>query len=544
MKKPTINRRTRLALAVIAASSVLFTGIMVSGTAMAASGPKPTAKALGADVVHLKWSAVSGASAYQLRYSTSSTMSGATTVTKVDDDGDGTATAITTTFTNVSGLSAKKTYYFQVVGVDSTGKVLNSWGNTSSGAKTFYSYGTPTGLAAANIASTWVELSWQPVSGAPGYKVRYYNRTDKARYVWNQVENFTLHGKDDDDNLRKNTQYWISVSVQQPPIGTPGTDAYTPLITMSPLSREMTLTTSNYDIAAPSNLQVSEQTPDTVKVSWDAPTGVGSDMAYRVQYSRNANMSSAKSVDVPATNVTLTELSSNTTYYVRTYVIDPTGAQASDRSAYQIAKTRVPRGTITGAVKGPSNSEMEAMVYGTGGELVAQSDVSASGHYSVSVRPGSYKILLSYTGDAGYTSMWVAQDSANGVPVFSQGDTLTVASAGSTTSAATTTLLKGAAISGKTLYGGSALGGVYVTSLSAQTSAREVEDVDQTTTAGAWSLKSLPDGGHWLRFTRSGYRTVSVWINVAHATVTQYRVSTESTPHDYSGGGLTINMSK
>jgi hypothetical protein len=551
LKKTLSNRRTRLAIAVIAASSVLFSGVLVAGTAMAAGGPKPTVKALGADVVHLSWTAVSGASSYQVRYSTSSKMSSAKTVTKVDDNGDGTATAITKNFTNISGLSAKKTYYFQVIGVDATGKTLSSWGNTSSGAKTFYSYGTPTALAAANIASTWIELAWNPVSGAPGYSIRYYNQTDGARYVWNQVENFTLHGKNDSDNLRKNTKYWLKVAVQQPPIGTPGTSGYTPLVTMSPFSKEITLTTSNYAIAAPSDVQVSKQTPNSFAVSWEAPSGVNSTMKYRVQYSKNANMSGAKNLDVASgsTSATLTGLANNTTYYVRVLVIDAaTGAQKSDRSAYQIGKTRVPKGTIKGTVQGPSGSDVVAMVYGTGGEMVAQSDVSSSGAYSVSVRPGAYRVMLSYIGKGGYTSMWASSAKGGGVPVFSQGTSLSVAGAGSTVTAPTVTLAKGASLPGVVKYSGSGLNGVYVTSLTAQTTAREVEDVAQTPTSsgtdGSYAVQGLSDGQHWVRFAKSGYKTVSIWLNVQGAKVTQYRLSTETSPHAYSGSGLTVNMSK
>ena len=310
---PTTPRRLRRLWVALAAAAVLITGASVAGTALAASGPKPTVKALGGDVVHLEWSAQTGAAKYKVRYSTSSSMSSATTVTQVENKD------ITTPFTNVMGLTAAKTYYFQVVGVDSAGADLNTWGNTSAGAKTAYTYATPTGLAVANTASTWMELSWQAVSGAPGYRVRYYNATDGAQFVWNQVENFTLNGKDSSDSLRKNTQYSISVAVQQPPIGTFGTKEYTPLITMSALSSEIKVTTSNYDIAAPTSLAVTDQKSDQVTVNWDAPTGMSSGMKYRVQYSTNADMTSAKSVDVTDTSVTLTGLATNTTFYAVSY---------------------------------------------------------------------------------------------------------------------------------------------------------------------------------------------------------------------------------
>jgi len=526
-RTPSLLRR----FALIVAFALALTGIAGVEVAQASAGPKPTATALGADVVKLKWSAVSGAASYRVRYSTSSKMSGSTTVSTVD------GAPITTAFTNISGLGAKKTYYFQVVGIDASGKQLNSWGNTSKSAKTFYSYGAPSGLAAANIASSWVELSWQPVSGAPGYRVRYYNRTDKARYVWNQVENFTLYGKDTSDHLRRNTAYWLKVAVQQPPIGTPGTEDYKPLITMSPYSKELKLTTSNYDISAPSNLQVSEQTPNTVKVSWDAPPDLAEGYQFRVQYSTSSSMSSSKSTYVPATDnsVTLTGLANNTTYYVRVMVVDAASAQKSDRSAYQIAKTRVPRGTITGKVIGPAPGDVEAMVYTTSGELVAESDLDSSGRFSASVRPGSYKVLLTYLGTGDYVSRWVT--SAENTTVSGEATVLSVPSAASTVTAPDTTLVGGAVLSGTVKNsGGSALQTVWVTSLTASTAAREVEEVTQTDNSGKFTIRGLAEGGHWLRFVKSGYSNTSVWINVHDGSVKEYRVSTSTEPTSLGSG--------
>ena len=70
-------RRLRTLWVSLVAAAVLITGATLAGTALAAAGPKPTAKALGADVVKLSWTAVSGAAKYTVRYSTSSKMSSA-----------------------------------------------------------------------------------------------------------------------------------------------------------------------------------------------------------------------------------------------------------------------------------------------------------------------------------------------------------------------------------------------------------------------------------------------------------------------------------
>lgn len=499
--------RLRGLLAVIAAMAALIAGTMSADSALGAgiAGPKPTATTLGADVINLKWSAIPNADGYRVKYSTSSKMSSPSYWPSA-------TTTVATTFTPVQKLSASKTYYFQVAAF--TGDTqLSNWSSTAS-ATTKYSYATPTGLATANVASTSVELSWVPVSGAPGYVVRFYTPQDGAKYVWTQIENFTLKGIND-AGLRKNTKYWVSVAVQQPAIGSPGAADYTPLITMSRRSKEITVTTSNYDIAAPSNLQASEQTSTTVKVSWDAPPDLPAGHTYKVLYSTSSSMKSAGTATSSETSLTLTGLNNNTNYYVRVFVVDPTGAQKSDRSAYQIAKTRIPRGTITGRVTGAPSGDVVAMVYGTGGELVYQADVKNS-TYTAPVRPGSYRVKLTYLGTSGYTSMWAATDKPDGVPVASQGTVVTV-STSKTSTAPDLALAKGGTLSGVVKYAGSTMSQVDVTVFTGQTSERETEGMIRTGSAGTFSIEGLSDGDHWVRFVRSGYKVVSAQITIANA---------------------------
>ncbi|MGV8907732.1 MAG: fibronectin type III domain-containing protein [Propionicimonas sp.] len=446
------GRRGRLAvvIAIAITTSLAGIGVLVNPlTAMAAAGPKPSAKAVGADVVKLKWTAMSGAVRYQVRYSTSSKMSKPTTVTKVD------GADITKPFTNISWLSAKKTYYFQVMGFNAGGTALNTWGNRSSGAKTFYSYATPSGLSPTNLASTWMELSWQAVSGSPGYKVRYAG-PEGTRYLLNQISPSGAIGLEANRPLRKSTKYKIRVAVQQPPIGQPGTVDYIPPVTMSRYSKEISVTTSGYPIAAPTNVQISQQKPDRVTVSWDAPKGITAAMKYRVDYSLNEKMTGARSADVASssTSVVVTGMANNTNYYVRVKAIridstvpaKPVVIQMSDRSSYQLAKTRIPRGTIKGAVGGAPVSAVAIMVYALNGsnpgEMVAQADPAGGGAYSAAVRPGRYKVLVSYLGSAGYRSAWVKAGAGNGVKDFAQADIVTVSSSGVVVQVQNTTLVR------------------------------------------------------------------------------------------------------
>ena len=200
---------------------------------------------------------------------------------------------------------------------------------------------------------------------------------------------------------------------------------------------------------------------------------------------------------------------------------------------------------LKGSVSGPSSHDVVAMIYDTDGELVAQSDVSG-GDYSASIRPGSYKVLLSYLGENGYTSMWAADGSANGVPVSGSATVVNLSGTAATEIVPKVTLAKGATISGTVKANNSGLNGVDITSLTAQTSARETEIVTQTpgsSAAGSYTLKGLSDGAHWLRFIKVGYSNVSIWINVEDAKVTQYRISTQSDPTNFgSGSTLNVNM--
>lgn len=528
---PTSSRKRfplRLAIGLFAAV-LAFSGLAIV-RAEAASGPKPTVTVLGADVAHLSWSVPSGVTGtiagYRVKYSTSSSMSSAkywpsTTSTEVTDK----------LFANVTGLTVAKTYYFQVAAFDALGAQLTDWSSSTSG-KTAYSYGTPTGLVADNISGTSVELTWVNVSGAPGYSVKYVSSTGGTKLAWNQVENFTLSG------LEKNTAYTISVAVQQPPTGTEGTSGYTPLVTMGAFSSSIKVTTSNYGMAAPNNLVVTNQKFDRVTVSWDAPDGMPADgYQYALQYSLKSDMSSALTANSPSPSYELTGLANNTNYYVRVMVVDAAKKQMSDRSAYQLAKTRIPTGIITGKVEGAPGKDVVAMAYSSAGELVKQVDVASNGSYSLSLRPETYKLRLSYLGTSGYTSLW-ANAGSDGMPDSTGATSVSIAT-GETKAAPTVELAKGATLEGSVKnQTGSLLNGVDVASLTAMTSAREIETVVDTpaTSAGTFKLTGLSEGAHWVRFIKTGYANLSVWIKVENARVTQYRVSSWATAENLDEG--------
>jgi len=110
--------------------------------------------------VNLAWTAVGGATSYNIRYSTNQTMTGATSFTPS-----------TTNSAQVTGLTLGTLYYFQVQ--PSTGSTSCNWSNTPSA--TTYTLDTPDGSAIPDPAApaSQLKLTWAAVTNATSYTVDY-----------------------------------------------------------------------------------------------------------------------------------------------------------------------------------------------------------------------------------------------------------------------------------------------------------------------------------------------------------------------------------
>ena len=477
--------------ALIVALTVTLSSVLPAQAAPAVPG-KPTAASVGSTAIKVTWAAVTGAAKYTVRYSTSSSFS-----SYKDQSTTGTSAV-------VEGLTTGSTYYVKVAAVDSAGAA--SAFSSYASAKPAHLFAAPTGLAAENVSGTSIELTWLNVPGSPGYRVSLASSGNPTVYFSTITERATVTG------LKKGTAYTINVYVEQPPMNG------LPALQMGPSSSSIKVTTSTYDLAAPANVKLVEQTYSQVKIAWEAPDGMQSGWKYQLNYALNSAMTSSPKWGTPVdtTSATLTGLQVDTAYYVRVRVVDGTGAQRSDLSDSIIAKTIVATGQLKGRVSGAPASHVVAAAYDSSGEMAQQVDLASDGSYTFDVRPGTYKVQAIYIGTGNYTSEWAAA-SGSGSVVPSAAAPLSV-TVGETTKAPDIVLGQGGQVTGQILDpSGEPVPDVYVTALSAVTSEREVLAEAMTDSSGNYRLRGLPAGSYWLRmiYSSDGFLTRSIYVTVA-----------------------------
>ncbi|MBK9696388.1 MAG: fibronectin type III domain-containing protein [Propionibacteriaceae bacterium] len=446
---------------------------------------------VGSNAIRVMWTAVSGAAKYTVRYSTTSSFSSF-------KDREATETSMV-----IEGLTTGTTYYVELAAVDSSG-ATSSFSSFAS-AKPAHQFAAPSALLAENVGGTAIELTWPNVPFSPGYRVGVYSSGKPTVYFSTITERVTLTG------LKKGTLYYISAYVEQPAMNG------LPALIMSPRSAEVQVTTSTYDLAAPSDLALVGQSSSSVKLAWTAPDGMQADWQYQVKRALNVatTTEAAWSGPIAGTSTTLSGLTADTAYYVRVRVIDSAGVQRSDLSDSIMAKTIVQTGLLTGTISGAPARDVVAAAYDSSGELVQQVDLTKDGVYSFVVRPGSYRVQAINIGTGNFTSVW-ASATGSGAMVPSAAQPLSVTLNG-TTSAPEVKLSSGGIVKGRIVEpSGEPVPDVDVTALSAVTSEREVMAQAMTDAAGNYTLKGLSTGDYWLRikYSTDGFLTRSVFVSV------------------------------
>lgn len=484
-------RSTRSWFSALLTAVVLVLASAVTAVAAPAAPAKPTVTSVGSTAIQVNWTAVSGAAKYTVRYSTTSSFS-----SFKDLEATGTSTV-------VPDLTTGTTYYVKLAAVDASGAASSF--SSSASAKPAHTFGAPTSLLAENVGGTAIELTWPNVPYAPGYRVSVHAAGKDSVNFSTVTERVTLTG------LKKGTPYYISAYVEQPPMNG------LPALIMSPRSTEIQVTTSTYDLAAPSDVTLVEQASSSVRLAWTAPDGMQAGWQYQIKYGLNvATTTSVEWSDkISGTSATLSGLAADTAYYARIRVVDAAGVQRSDLTDAILAKTIVPTGVLRGSVSGAPSGDVVAAAYDSSGELAQQVDLDKDGDYSFVLRPGSYRVQAIYIGAGNFTSQWASAAGTRAI-VPSAAQVLSVTLNGTIT-APDVNLAVGGTVGGRVIDpSDDPVPDVYVTALSAVTSEREVMAQAMTDASGNYTLKGLPTGDYWLRMSYStdGFATRSVSVSV------------------------------
>jgi hypothetical protein len=236
----------------------------------------------------LTWSAVNGASSYNVEY-------------KISSASNWTSISASTNSINISGLSPNSQYSWRVQSVcggsSSVFSFQSSFRTTAGGG----SCGTPIGLSSSNITASSATVSWNAVSGAVSYNVEYKLSSSSN---WTQLN---VTGTSTNlSSLVSNSTYNVRVQA----ICSGGSSANSSVLNFTTLNQSSACN-------APVGLGSSNITSSSATVSWGAVSGA---VSYNVEY-KLASLSTWSQTNVSGTSITLTSLIANSIYNVRVQTV-------------------------------------------------------------------------------------------------------------------------------------------------------------------------------------------------------------------------------
>jgi len=376
-----------------------------------------------------------------------------------------------------------------------------------------------------NVSGTSVEMNWVNIGGSvSGYQLKASASGKSPVYVSTTSTGVTMKP------LVKSTKYKIYVAAAETvdssvvfvPSGGPNS------VRTGPFNGGTYVTTSSYPLAAPSDFAAKNATPTTVELTWTVPTGTQATDRFRIDYGLDSAIKEGATyqiVDGPS-STTLSNLKTNTQYYVRIRVVAADGTIRSDRSDYVLAKTRIPYGTVTGKVNGPTGTDIVIAAF-KGSDFINQVEVASDNTYSIKLRPDTYRLKAIYVGQGNYTSLWVWNGNPGG-RFIDESSVITVAES-SNTNAPTVTLAKGGTLSGTVKVAGSGRAGVDVTVMSNEANGgNEVAGMARTATGGSYKVTGLPPGEYKVRYRLTGYDIATKYITI------------DQSPNSISGFDVTL----
>ena len=262
-----------------------------------------TTTAVATTSATLNWTAVSGATGYNLQWKTST----ASTWTTISN--------LTGTNYNLTGLTAGTTYNFQVQTIcsSSSSSAYATPVNFTTTATT--NCNAPTNLAAGSITTTSANLSWTTVTGATSYNLQWKTNAGTA---WTTVSNLTATSYSL-TGLTAGTTYNFQV---QTICSSSSSSTYATPVNFT--------TTTATVCNTPTGLAAGTITYNSASLSWAAVTGA---TGYNLQWKTNAATTWTTVSNLTGTSYNLTGLAASTTYNFKIQTI----CSATSSSAYTTA---------------------------------------------------------------------------------------------------------------------------------------------------------------------------------------------------------------
>jgi fibronectin type 3 domain-containing protein len=311
---------------VVALASIVGCG---GGSSKSSTTPTPTVTtptaptaltaAAASGQVTVSWTAVSGATSYNVYYATSAGVTVAT----------GTKVSVTTgtTYTLTSATSGA-TYYFLVTAVNSAGE------STTATANATLSPAAPTALV-ATAGNAQVALSWTAANGATSYNVYYGTSSSLTTATGTKISTTTASATV--ASLTNNTKYYFIVTA----LNSAGASAASTQASATPLPAIAGVPTGLTAVAADAQ----------VALSWTAVTGATS---YNVYYGTSSSLTTANGTKLNNTSTSkiVTGLTNGTKYYFIVTTVDLGGESAASAavSATPVSPTGAP--TLSSATAG------------------------------------------------------------------------------------------------------------------------------------------------------------------------------------------------
>jgi fibronectin type 3 domain-containing protein len=278
----------------------------------------------GSDSIRISWNAVPEATGYKIYRSSSA--SGSYTLLNSSPG---------TSYTD-TGLSPLTTYYYKISTVHSKGESEQS-NSVSAATPAEPSIQPPSGISASAQSASSIQVSWNAVSGATGYKVY---RSDSAS------GSYALHGSASappytDSGLSASSTWYYKVSSVKDSQESAMSSSYASATTQSGGG------TIDYPPAMPTGLVASSVSSGSITLTWNS---VSTASSYNVYRSNTQTGTEAKINTSQVTGTTYTDnVPSGAAYYYKVVGVNTSGESPKSAGAFAYATSHYTLSYYAGA---------------------------------------------------------------------------------------------------------------------------------------------------------------------------------------------------